>query len=177
MPRTSAVLEVPSQVALAANEIQHCILGERKALPKELNGSPMKPTDPRAIVTRKHMQQGLCAPVRHLLTVSSCDVRDGVSLATASEPYRQMIAFLHLVKPASRPRDLPVLELEETKAQGELDVAQCIVRKNPDSPEALRAVIAALANYETAAEALRHHYEARLMIAAGTTQRPMQVAR
>lgn len=175
MPRPSELAQGPRDSALAASEIQKTILRERACLPKALNGEPIACSDPRAITTRKHMKQELCVPVRHLLTVSVCDVHDGVPLATAIAPYRQMIAFLQLTQPQSRPRELSQLELEETKAQGELDIAQHKVRATPDGPDALRAVIAALARYEAAAEALRQHYETRLMIAAGTTQRPRAV--
>jgi hypothetical protein len=175
MSRTSEFAGVPTDPVPVANELQHFILRERACLPKALNNSPTKPSDPRAIVTRKHMQQGLCLPMRHLLIVSGCDVADGVPVATAAEPYRQAIQFLHLVKSPTRPRDLAVLEMDETKAQGALDIAQHKVRAMPDQPDALRAVIDALAEYETAAEALRHHYEARLMIAAGTTRRAMEI--
>lgn len=175
MPSTSELAGVRPDPVLVASELSRGILRERACLPKELNGSPMRPSDPRAIVTRKHMQQGLCVPMRHLLIVSGCDVADGVPVATAAEPYRQAIQYLHLVKSPARPRDLPVLEMDETKGQGAVDVAQHRVRLMPDDPTALRAVIDALAQYETAMEALRHHYEVRLMIAAGTTRRAMEV--
>lgn len=177
MRSTSEPVGVLPDPLLVASEIQRGILRERAHLPKALNGSPMKPSDPRAVVTRKHMQQGLCAPMRHLLIVSGCDVADGVPVATAAEPYRQAIAYLTLVAKPARPRDLAQLWLDETRTQGELDVAQNRVRETPDEPNALRAVIAAHVAYETASEALRHHYEARLMIAAGTTRRPMEMAR
>jgi hypothetical protein len=175
MPRTSERVQVHPDPLLVASEIQYRIRRERDCLPKALNGSPMLPSDPRAIVTRKHMQQSLCTPVRHLLIVSGCDVADGVPVETAAEPYRQMISYLHLVKAPTRPRDLAALELEETKAQGALDLAQHRARATPDDPAALHTVIDALASYETTAEALRHHYEARLMIAVGSTRRAMEV--
>lgn len=177
MARPSELAEVTRDPIHAASEIQAQVRNERACLPHALNGEPKACSDPRATSIRKKMQQSLCAPVRHLLIVSACDVRDGVPLATAVEPYRQMIAFLHLQKQRMRPRDLAQLELDETKAQGEVDLAQHKVRATPDDPAALRGVISALAHYETASEALRMHYETRLMIAAGTTQRPMELAR
>lgn len=166
------VAEVHRDPAIAANEITRAILTERAGLPKALNGEPVKPSDKRAAVTRKHMQQSLCTPVRHLLLVSGTDIRDGVPLATVAEPYRQMIAYLELCANPARPRELAALELAETKAQGQLDLAQHKARATPDDPTALRAVIGALTDYETTAAALRQHYETRLMIAAGSTTTP-----
>lgn len=177
MHSTSDFVEVPRDPIVAASLITQDILGERSCLPKALNNSPMLPTDARAVSLRKKMQQAQCAPVRSLMIVSGCDVADGVPVAIASKPYRQIIAYLHVCAKPERPRDLSVLHLAETRAQGRCDLAELRVRETPDDPAALREAIDAHAEYETASEALRHHYEARLMIAAGSTQRAVRLAR
>lgn len=176
MPSTSHHLEVSLDPLAVASDIQTDYLNERVGLPKAMNGSPIPCSDPRAISLRKKIQQGTCAPVRHMLLISKCDLRDGVALERVIAPYQRIIEFLHLCANPVRPRDLALLHTDETKAEGELNVAQLKVRETPDDPSALRAVIAASIKYESAHAALRRHYETRLLIAVGSTQRPMRIA-
>jgi hypothetical protein len=177
MPSTSEHTGDRRDPGPAAHDIQRAILTTRDGLPHAMNGRPERPSDPRAQQIRKHMQQGLAAPVRHLLTVSACDLADGVPLATVLAPYRQMIAYLELCADPTAPRDLSVLLRAETRAQGRLDLAQLKMLTAPNDRDVLADVAKASAEYETAHDAVRRHVEARLMIVAGSTRRPMEVAR
>jgi hypothetical protein len=132
-----------------AQTITKSMLGSRAGLPRERNGRPKAPSNPRAEQIRKEMAAGRSAEVLRLVTVSYTDLEDDVPFHLVAAPYRRMLSYLELHWNAMQRergravRPLPVAIQTETKAQHRVDLLENTLLMRPACPETLTEAIRA----------------------------------
>jgi hypothetical protein len=133
----------PATVARAtiADMINQALLNTRDTLPKERNGRPMAPSDARAAQIRKDIGQGRATPVQQLLTVTECDIADGVPLDRALAPILQLVAHLEREERHHMDRPLMTLVRAETRMHCRTSLAELRAVDSPASLDALSDVV------------------------------------
>lgn len=146
--RSSSVKTTTDRATVAqmiVQELNDLMLNSRDALPKERNGRPRAPSNPRAAQIRKDIGQERANPFGMLVTVGECDLRDGVAFSEVVGPLRRLIAHYEAVAVEAHmhrhERPLITLMCTELKAQTRLDLAQLRAAESPESVEALAEVI------------------------------------
>lgn len=168
MPRSS--FAPATGVHEITRDILLLLLNQRSELPHAANGKPAAPSDPSAAQILKDMGQGKSQEIARLLTVLTCNARDGVAPEIIKLVSRRIDAAVDAAARASGPRPLSAINRRETREECLLNLTQLRAEADHDDAEALRALAEQCAHYRDALDELQREAERRLTWLLGVDQ-------